>query len=89
MNGVYRGGSYLTAKTHADRCSGIRYDDWVRGYKTVNLGFRLNGVSRGGRAGHYAVLIRSSRRWDSYGYVIGNGNVGFRAVGEWCNKASV
>lgn len=40
VNGVYRGGSYLTSKTHADRCSGIRYDDWARGYKTVNLGFR-------------------------------------------------
>lgn len=41
----------------------------------------MNGVSRGGRAGHLAWFIRSSRRWDSYGYVIGNGNVGFRLNG--------
>ena len=56
------------------------------------IGFRLNGVNRGGCFNVYgsASLGRSGRRYSfNAGLSLRDGVIGFRAVGEWCNKTSV
>jgi len=84
VNGDVRGGYYSTSRTDGYRCCGIR---WYSKKKEGNdtLGFRLNGVMRGGRHGLDANKVRSGYRSGNYARSYANGYIGFR-LSEWCTR---
>ena len=82
MNGVIRGGHFSTGKALNVRSSGLRDAYSLRGNGSTQIGFRLDGVRRGGyysaTYGH-ARDVRSAYRDGRYRSSV-NAGIGFRFV---------
>ena len=85
MNGVYRGGSYISGQAMYMRI-GYRVGAYSRGRVAEHIGFRVcdkcstwnNGVSRGAQYGNYVERYRSGSRWVSSARSYVHGGIGFR-----------
>ena len=82
MKGVYRGGCYISGKVYYTL--GDFRGLWTDHYNGAeHIGFRLNGVRRGGVYNDYARYCKSVYR-NNYAKANGHREIGFRS--EWCNE---